>query len=157
MHCVADYRYYCSTMFLRSLLALALASLASAQNSVLTVHGSGTTNPSKCYWHIMDKIEARSKFPMHMTYRGIGSSSGQAEFSNDQKITYFGSGDIPLKKEIYDSLSPTETVLQLPVFVGAVSFFHNVPDTPTLNLTACALAKISNSIRAWHSGPDGQA
>ena len=131
-------------------LGLAAPALVLAEQPVLTVHGSGTTNPSKCYWHVMDLIETRAKLPMHMTYRGIGSSSGQAEFSNDQKITYFGSGDIPLKKDIYDALSPTETILHIPVFVGAVSFFHNVPDTPTLNLTACALAKImSRQITEW--------
>lgn len=138
-------------MFLSSLLALALASQAQAQGSVLSIHGSGTTNPSKCYWHIMDKMEARSKLPMHMTYRGIGSSSGQAEFANDQKITYFGSGDIPLKEELYSQLSSTETVLQLPVFVGAVSFFHNVPNAPTLNMTACTLAKVMmRDITNWN-------
>lgn len=38
----------------------------------------------------------------------------------------------------------------MPVFVGAVSFFHSVPNTPTLNLTGCTLAKIMNrQITSW--------
>ncbi|CAB9498435.1 binding protein PstS 3 [Seminavis robusta] len=141
---------------LRSVLSLAFMALlgmsVNGEQPVLTIHGSGTTNPSKCYWHIMDKMEARAKAPLHMTYRAIGSSSGQAEFtpSDPKPLTYFGSGDIPLKSDIYDGLSATETVLQLPVFVGAVSFFHSVPNTPTLNLTACTLAKIMNrEITNW--------
>ena len=135
-----------------SLLAvLSSLALVSGESSTLTLHGSGTTNPSKCYWHIMDKMEARSKMPMHMTYRAIGSSSGQAEFSQNPPITAFGSGDIPLKKDFWDAFQAEgTTVLQLPVFVGAVSFFHNVPNTPTLNLTGCTLAKImKREITDW--------
>ena len=136
---------------LASLLASSLALLVTGESSTLTIHGSGTTNPSKCYWHVMDKMEARAKLPMHMTYRGIGSSSGQAEFTQNPPITAFASGDIPLEKEFWDAFQAEgTTVLQLPVFVGAVSFFHNVPNTPTLNLTACTLAKImKREITDW--------
>lgn len=119
------------------------------QSEVLSVHGSGTTNPSKCYWHVMDKLEARSKIPIHMTYRAIGSSNGQAEF--EAGVNDFGSGDIPLTREKYLNITSNgATVLQLPVFVGAVSFFHSVPNTPTLNLTGCTLAKImGRTITDW--------
>lgn len=128
----------------------ATAAVVNGEGQTLSIHGSGTTNPSKCYWHIMDKMEARSKFPLHMTYRAIGSSAGQEEFSVSPPITFFGSGDIPIKKALWDTLTATETVLQLPVFVGAVSFFHSVPNTLTLNLTACALARImKREITDW--------
>jgi ABC-type phosphate transport system substrate-binding protein len=131
--------------FLMALMAVS-AHVVTGEKPVLSVHGSGTTNPSQCYWHVMDKMEARAKLPMHMTYRGIGSSSGQAEFNTTPPVTYFGSGDLPIKKELYDYLSATEVVFQLPVFVGAVSFFHSVPNTPTLNLTGCTLAKIMTRV-----------
>lgn len=136
---------------LLSVVAALAASIVNAEASTLSIHGSGTTNPSKCYWHIMDKMEARAKLPLHMTYRAIGSSAGQAEFSQNPAITAFGSGDIPLKKEFWDAFAADgTTVLQLPVFVGAVSFFHSVPNTPTLNLTACTLAKImKREITSW--------
>jgi len=125
--------------------------VVNAETPTLSIHGSGTTNPSKCYWHVMDLIEARAKLPMHMTYRAIGSSGGQAEFSQTPPITAFGSGDIPLKKEFWDAFQAEgTTVLQLPVFVSAVSFFHSIPDTPTLNLKACTLAKIfTRAITDW--------
>jgi ABC-type phosphate transport system substrate-binding protein len=139
-------------MVMRALVALMAVSgnLVSGEKPVLSIHGSGTTNPSKCFWHVMDKMEARAKLPMHMTYRGIGSSDGQAEFNTNPPVTYFGSGDIPLKQELYDYLSATEVIFQLPVFVGAVSIFHSVPSTPTLNMTACTLAKImKRDITEW--------
>ncbi len=44
------------------------------------IHGSGTTNPSKCIWHIMSLFNQRAKLPIRMTYRAVGSSTGQAEF-----------------------------------------------------------------------------
>jgi len=135
------------------LVALAVASkTVTAYGPVLSVHGSGTTNPSKCYWNVMDMMQARAKLPLHMTYRAIGSGGGQTEFTNPGvPVTAFGSGDIPLKKEYYDQFQAEGvTVLQLPVFVSAVTFFHNVPDTPTLNLTACTLASIfKREITSW--------
>jgi ABC-type phosphate transport system substrate-binding protein len=126
-------------MVMRALVALMAVrvNVVAGEKPVLSIHGSGTTNPSKCYWHVMDKMEARAKLPMHMTYRGIGSSGGQTEFNTTPPVTYFGSGDIPIKEELYDYLSANEVIFQMPVFVGAVSFFHSVPNTPTLNLTAC--------------------
>lgn len=65
------------------LVALAVASkTVTAYGPVLSVHGSGTTNPSKCYWNVMDMMQARAKLPLHMTYRAIGSGGGQTEFTN---------------------------------------------------------------------------
>jgi len=40
--------------------------------SVIELHGSGTTNPSKCIWHIMERIQEQAKKPLHMTYRAVG-------------------------------------------------------------------------------------
>lgn len=131
----------------------AAATLAKAEGPTYSVHGSGTTNPTKCYWHIMEKMRIRSKLPLHLTYRAVGSSTGQVEFSqNDPVISDFGSGDIPLSAETYGSLTAAgDTILQLPVFVGAVSFYHSIPNTPTLNLTACTLARImKQEIKEWN-------
>ncbi|CAB9526249.1 Phosphate-binding protein PstS [Seminavis robusta] len=132
------------------LLFLLLAATVKAQTT-LSIHGSGTTNPAQCYWSVMEKMETRAKIPVQMTYRAIGSSSGQAEFSeSDPIVSHFGSGDIPLRMDRYQDLSAAETVLQLPVFVGAVSFYHSLPNTPALNLTACALARIfTGEITSW--------
>ncbi len=123
-----------------------LASLAAgvASQPVISLHGSGTTNPSKCYWTIMDQMQVQTKLPVQMTYRAVGSSTGQAEFIGDGILSdnMFGSGDIPISQESYESL-PADSILHLPVVLGAISFFHSVPTgNQKLNLSACTLAKI---------------
>jgi ABC-type phosphate transport system substrate-binding protein len=139
-------------LFLPLLLA-ALAPTSSAQQ-VISVHGSGTTNPQKCYWDIMDKLTMQSKQPIRLTYRGIGSSGGQFEFIGDettlQPFNDFGSGDIPLSEEDFNKF-PTGSILHLPIVMGAISFFHSVPTNgEDLNLTPCVLAKILNrDITDW--------
>ena len=148
------------------LLVLLLASVMglTSAHSGLTyqLHGSGTTNPSKCFWLIMEQFMDRAKVPLHMTYRAVGSSTGQAEFkgstvngvantpSND-----FGSGDIPISSADYKNLTDSGIqFVQLPFVLGAISVFHSVPGVPDgaggLNLTSCLLARIfSTNITAW--------
>ena len=60
--------------------SLSLSNTVHGKSQVLEVHGSGTTNPSKCIWHILSLFNQRSKVPIRMTYRAVGSSTGQAEF-----------------------------------------------------------------------------
>jgi len=68
----------------RSTAATALVALAicvaaagvSAQHHEL--HGSGTTNPSKFFWKVMDLMEERSRTPVTMTYRAVGTSRARA-------------------------------------------------------------------------------
>lgn len=66
-----------AVLFLTS--SLSLSNPAQGED-IVQVHGSGTTNPSKCIWHIMSLFNQRSKVPIRMTYRAVGSSTGQAEF-----------------------------------------------------------------------------
>lgn len=56
---------------LRSVTLLALVGAAASQ----TLHGSGTTNPSKFFWNIMDKFQCRAKMDVSMSYRAVGSST----------------------------------------------------------------------------------
>jgi len=113
----------------------------------LAIHGSGTSNPARCYGYVMETMQARSKLPLRFTYRSVGSSIGLEEFINEGNPTRsaldFGSGEIPLSHEEWtDFQKKNVTVLHLPALFGAVSFFHSVPDTPNLNLTSCLLARI---------------
>jgi ABC-type phosphate transport system substrate-binding protein len=128
-----------------------LVSTASAQE-VISIHGSGTTNPSKCYWQIMDQMQIQAKLPLRMTYRGVGSSTGQAEFIGNvtHSDNMFGSGDIPIGAEDYAAFEPG-SILHLPIMLGAISFFHSVPTgEEKLNLSPCLLAKIMNrKITDW--------
>lgn len=143
------------------LLALVLpAVLAQRENQPIPLHGSGTTNPSKCYWHLMDQLQERSLTATRMTYRAVGSSTGQKEFVGDsassfEPYNHFGSGDIPLTAERYQTLQDNSKVaLQIPLLVGAISIFHSVPVPSSgpddLKLTACLIARIfKRNITTW--------
>ena len=136
-------------LFLSCLFCAAVTSSATA--TTIEMHGSGTTNPSKFFWKVMDVLEERARTPVRMTYRAVGSGTGQTEFKED--VSDFGSGDIPLNRDDHTSFGGN--VVQVPFQLGAVSFFHNVPADDLgvggrLNLTACALAKIfKRTITTW--------
>lgn len=99
---------------------------------------------------------------VQMTYRGVGSSTGQYEFigaDNDPAYTSwsdFGSGDIPLTEAYYHRMKEAgREVAHFPFLIGAMSFFHNIPGLPVsgiggLNMTGCLLAKIfKTTIKTW--------
>ncbi|CAB9521916.1 Phosphate-binding protein PstS [Seminavis robusta] len=123
--------------------------------AALEVHGSGTANPSRCYGSVMEEMQARSKIPLRMTYRSVGSSIGLEEFVNEfnplRSADDFGSGEIPLSEEQWQGFQDANvTVLHLPTLFGAVTFFHSVPDMPSLKLTSCLLARIfMREIKDW--------
>ena len=57
------------------LVALAICTAAADVSAQLhELHGSGTTNPSKFFWKVMDLMEERSRTPVTMTYRAVGAS-----------------------------------------------------------------------------------
>ena len=128
-------------------------------NEVIQLHGSGTTNPQKFFWKAMDVLEERAMVPMTMTYRGVGSGTGQYEFigaSNTPAYTpwnHFGSGDIPISDADYNTLKVSNNIdfIHVPFQLGAISFFHSVPKSVgKINLDACALAKIfTRKIKVW--------
>jgi len=126
-------------------LALCLMVDPSDAQEVISVHGSGTTNPSKCFWTIMDQMNIQAKLPIRMTYRAVGSSTGQAEFIGNGTVSdnMFGSGDIPFSAENYAQFEEN-TILHLPILLGAIAFFHSAPtgEKERLNLSPCILAKI---------------
>ena len=144
-------------------LSLFLTLPFATSEEIYSIHGSGTTNPSKCFWNIMSKIQDRSHAFTRLTYRAVGSGTGQTEFmgtggTNGLPVPAndFGSGDIPLSQDDYDELTVggESTVVHLPFVVSGVSFFHSVPNVPQgkggLNLTSCLLAQIFNGdIIAW--------
>ena len=147
------------TIPMRGILILFLASLNAPlpilSQNIIQIHGSGTTNPSKCYWRIMSQMMDGAKLPLHMTYRAVGSSTGIFEFVGQNNTTpfsykahnHFGSGDIPIPSETYDALRENNIeVAHFPFVLGAISFFHSVPGMENgsngLNLTSCQIARI---------------
>jgi ABC-type phosphate transport system substrate-binding protein len=96
--------------------ARSVTTQSSDQATVIEMHGSGTTNPSKYFWKAMDRLEERARKPVRMTYRGVGSGTGQVEFIGYDQATAttqgtnvdvtnpvsdFGSADIPLSATQY--------------------------------------------------------
>jgi ABC-type phosphate transport system substrate-binding protein len=156
-------------VLLSSLLSSAstVTMVTATPEEVYSLHGSGTTNPSKCYWSIMERMQARSQQNIRVTYRAVGSTAGQDEFINNgtavatdtfesTTLVDFASGDIPLTMARYNVASDANIdVIQLPVVLGAVTFFHSVEDAngepiAKLNLTACVLADIfTGEITEW--------
>uniref|UniRef100_A0A7S1UPZ1 PBP domain-containing protein n=2 Tax=Grammatophora oceanica TaxID=210454 RepID=A0A7S1UPZ1_9STRA len=131
------------------------------EQTTVAIAGSGTTNPSKCYWLIMEQIMDRLLIPTRLTYRAVGSSTGQTEFMGSPELEFrspandFGSGDIPLTTTDYNELKEAGIdFVHLPVVLGAISLFHSVPGVPDgdlgLNLTACDVAKIfKREVTTW--------
>jgi ABC-type phosphate transport system substrate-binding protein len=149
--------------------------VAAAHSTVFDIHGSGTTNPSKCIWHIMSLIEDRSLVQSRLTYRAVGSSTGIKEFLGVNNTaatvtgpfqhiphTDFGSGDVPIPTEDYLALKEANNgadkfMVHLPFAISSVSFFHGLPGVPSadtspdgLKLSPCTLARIFNGkISQW--------
>lgn len=104
--------------------------------SVVTVSGSGTTNPSPLLWRVFDTIEQRAGSPVRITYRAVGSGTGIREFVGNSASAFepysnFGSADIPLPSSEWSNLvAKGKTPLQIPFVLGAVSFFHTVKAGP---------------------------
>lgn len=133
---------------------------APAVTSALELHGSGTTNPSKFFWEVIAILEARAKKAVRITYRAVGSGAGQTEFigADNSYAAYsdFGSGDMPIGNDDYQTLMDQSIeVMHFPFVLGAMSFFHNIPELPKsgsngLNMTACLLARIfTTDIATW--------
>lgn len=145
--------------------SLSLLNLAGA-DEIIQVHGSGTTNPSKCIWHIMSLFNGGSRAPIRMTYRAVGSTTGQKEFLGGENSTValvprndFGAGDIPISKERFDLLqehafpegdSSVKKMVHLPFALSSVSFFYRIDGVDEVDLDACELAKIfRRKITSW--------
>lgn len=109
----------------------------------------------------MESFQARSRDDIRLTYRAVGSSYGQAEFTQmsdgvySAGLTDFGAGDIPMSQTNYDGLtSAGREMVHVPFCLGAIGIFHSVPSNEIgsggLKLSPCVLAKIfSGQITAW--------
>jgi len=95
-----------------------------------------------------------------MTYRAVGSSTGQKEFlgdsgSNNTALNHFGAGDIPMSSSRFATLTSNgRTMVHVPFAMGAIGVFHSVPADKLggepIHLTGCLLARIfSREITTW--------
>mmetsp|Transcript_1512 Transcript_1512/g.2108 ORF Transcript_1512/g.2108 Transcript_1512/m.2108 type:complete len:561 (-) Transcript_1512:769-2451(-) len=140
--------------FAATLLVALTSTFVQGQDELFGLHGSGTTNPSKCFWILMNQIEDRSRLPLKLSYRAVGSSTGVKEFAGADNAyapyNDFGAGDIPVPQDVYDSINADADnggeMLHFPFALGAISIFHSIPGVPSgkggLNMTSCLIAKI---------------
>jgi len=105
----------------------------------------------------MELLEERSRTSTLITYRAVGSGTGQTEFvgsadgATTARANDFGSGDIPMDMARYDKLKAAgRTMLHVPFQLGAIAFFHSVPGGQVIDLDACLLSKIFQlQITTW--------
>eukprot|EP00913_Durusdinium_trenchii_P028567 g26793.t2 len=128
---------------------------------IVPLHGSGTTNTKNWFAKAMKVMEERARVPLFLTYRAVGSGTGQKEFVGNaanmyKSYSHFGAGDIPMSSTHYTTLmgqSPPESMVHLPLALGAIAVFHSVPSGEVggaLALDACLLAKIfDGQITTW--------
>jgi len=121
--------------------------------------GAGTSNPSKFIWQTAEMFNARAKIPLMISYRAVGSSTGQKEIVGNEANNFtamndFGAGDLPMTAERFGQLDAAgRKVIQIPFAIGAISVFINIPEIAQLklDLDGCVLAKIfSRQITMWN-------
>jgi ABC-type phosphate transport system substrate-binding protein len=105
----------------------------------------------------MELITERARLPLHLTYRAVGSSTGQKEFVGDQNTppntpwNHFGAGDIPVTSSRYSALTAAgRQMVHVPFAMGGIGVFHSVPSDSPIDLDGCLLARIfSREITSW--------
>lgn len=121
------------------------------------VHASGSFYPARWIDTAIHLLMIRSRMPTWMTYRVVGTGRAQEELMN-VSLSYTAMdimkvGDLPLTNDEWTTLNgPTlPGVMQVPLLVGAVGVFHNVPVPGSrLQLSACLLgALLGANITSW--------
>ena len=107
-------------------------------------------------------MKERSRRPLHLSYRAVGSSTGQKEFlgalntPTNTAWNDFGAGDIPMTSSRYNSVvAAGRQMVHVPFAMGAIGVFHSVPSAnlggQPLDLNGCLLARIfSRDITTWN-------
>lgn len=114
--------------------------------AALSINGSGSTFAEPLYtrWFSdYQKTNPKAQF----NYQGVGSGAGMKQML-EGTVDFAGSDD-PMKSE--DAAKSKETILHVPVAVGAVVVSYNIPVTGILNLSGPVTAKIFNGqITKWN-------
>ena len=131
----------------------------SMDTSVTTLHGAGTTNPSKAFWKFLDLFQKSARFPTHLTYRAVGSSNGQKEMvgadNGNKPHNAWGAGDIPMSKSRYEAARAAgNQPVHIPIAAGAIAIFYNlkgiIGENENVDMDACTLAGVfSGKILYW--------
>lgn len=127
----------------------------------ITLDGSGSALVGLYIGQVMTLLRDRSKVPINMGFRAIGTDSGLAELMGDANDNFkpyveFGVGESVLTTANYQILqSRGIQVMQIPLVFSTLGFYHSVPgfddSTGPMNISACLLAAIySRKITTWN-------
>ncbi|MGZ3726390.1 MAG: phosphate ABC transporter substrate-binding protein PstS [Pseudobdellovibrio sp.] len=131
---------------IRSLIIGTLLLASSSLFAAVSINGSGSTFAEPVYtrWFAdYQKTHTSAQF----NYQGVGSGAGIKQLI-EGTVDFAGSDD-PMKAE--DAAKAKESVLHIPVAMGAVVVSYNAPITGTLKLSGAVIAKIFNGgITKWN-------
>jgi phosphate transport system substrate-binding protein len=139
-----------------AVLALALAacgssgskssSSSSSGSSATTVSGAGSTFAAPVYQQWASALAGNPT----VNYQAVGSGAGIT--SLETKTVDFGASDPPLKPEDFATLEKVGPVVQIPMFLGAITVSYNLPGVKSgLMLDGKTLGDIFlGNVKAWN-------
>ncbi len=148
-------RYRMGALVGCALLALGLAACGSSSSSSsttssssggsATISGAGSTFAAPVYeqW-------ASAQPGLTVNYQAVGSGAGITSLA--AKTVDFGASDPPLKPEDFASLEKVAPVVQIPMFLGAITVSYNLPGVKGgLKLEGKTIANIYlGKIKTWN-------
>ena len=121
------------------------SSTSSSSASKATVSGAGSTFAAPVYEQWASELHN-----LTVNYQPVGSGAGIT--SLESKTVDFGASDPPLKPEDFASLEKVGPVVQIPMFLGAITVSYNLPGVKTgLKLDGTTIADIFlGKIKTWN-------
>lgn len=114
--------------------------------AAVSINGSGSTFAEPVYTRWFSDYQ-KTNHDAQFNYQGVGSGAGIKQLI-EGTVDFAGSDD-PMKPE--DAAKAKESVLHIPIALGAVVVSYNAPITGALHLTGSVVAKIFNGkITKWN-------
>jgi len=123
----------------------ACGSSGSSSSSPTTISGAGSTFAAPVYQQWGSSLASS----LTVNYQAVGSGAGVTSLG--AKTVDFGASDPPLKPAEFKALESHGPVLQIPMFLGAITVSYNVPGVKTgLKLEGSTIADIYlGKIKTW--------
>ncbi|HTR89725.1 MAG TPA: phosphate ABC transporter substrate-binding protein PstS [Solirubrobacteraceae bacterium] len=124
----------------------ACGSSSSSSSSPTTISGAGSTFAAPVYQQWGSSLAGES---LTVNYQAVGSGAGVTSLG--AKTVDFGASDPPLKPAEFLALERNGKVLQIPMFLGAITVSYNLPGVKTgLKLEGSTIADVyMGKIKTW--------
>lgn len=131
---------------IRSLILTAVLFVSATSQAAVTINGSGSTFAEPIYTRWFSDFQKKNT-GAQFNYQGVGSGAGIKQLI-EGTVDFAGSDD-PMKAE--DAAKAKETVLHVPIAMGAVVVSYNAPIEGTLQLDGKTIADMfSGKITKWN-------